>query len=103
MELNYLETCNCKGHLKEPKNSSSDEATNAVDAESERIVQAAMVKLVTNQTVVIVANCLITIRNADCIMVVSKGKIVEKGCNARPAVLVLPLSRTIFDAVILKR
>ncbi|KAK9227578.1 hypothetical protein WN943_012631 [Citrus x changshan-huyou] len=91
------------GHLKEPKNSSSDEATNAVDAESERIVQAAMVKLVTNQTVVIVANCLITVRNADCIMVVSKGKIVEKGCNARPAVLVLPLSRTTFEAVILKR
>ncbi|KAH9797569.1 ABC transporter B family member 9 [Citrus sinensis] len=97
------ETCNCKGHLKEPKNSSSDEATNAVDAQSERIVQAAMVKLVTNRTVVIVANCLITIRNADCIMVVSKGKIVEKGCNARPAVLVLPLSRTTFEAVILKR
>ncbi|KAK9224004.1 hypothetical protein WN944_012453 [Citrus x changshan-huyou] len=41
--------------------------------------------------------------NADCIMVVSKGKIVEKGCNARPAVLVLPLSRTTFEAVILKR
>lgn len=36
-------------------------------------------------------------------MVVSKGKIVEKGCNARPAVLVLPLSRTTFEAVILKR
>lgn len=34
---------------------------------------------------------------------VSKGKIVEKGCNARPVVLVLPLSRTTFEAVILKR
>lgn len=74
-----------------------------MDAESERIVQAAMVKVVTNQTVVIVANRLTTIRNADRIMVVSKGKIVEKGCNARPAVLVLLLSRTTFQAVIFKR
>ncbi|KAJ0081777.1 hypothetical protein Patl1_10088 [Pistacia atlantica] len=67
--------------LKNPRILLLDEATSALDAESERIVQDALDKIMTNRTTVVVAHRLTTIRNADMIAVVHQGKIVEKGTH----------------------
>ncbi|OMO82843.1 hypothetical protein COLO4_22806 [Corchorus olitorius] len=67
--------------LKNPKILLLDEATSALDAESERIVQDALVKVMSNRTTVVVAHRLTTIRNADMIAVVHQGKLVEKGTH----------------------
>jgi ATP-binding cassette, subfamily B (MDR/TAP), member 1 len=65
--------------LKNPRILLLDEATSALDAESERVVQEALEKVMTQRTTVVVAHRLTTIRNADLIAVVHQGKIVEKG------------------------
>lgn len=65
--------------LKNPKILLLDEATSALDAESERIVQDALVNLMSNRTTVVVAHRLTTIKIADTIAVVHQGKIIEKG------------------------
>lgn len=67
--------------LKNPRILLLDEATSALDAESEKIVQDALENLMSNRTTIVVAHRLTTIRNADCIAVVNRGKIVEKGRN----------------------
>uniref|UniRef100_A0A7S4BWS6 ABC transporter domain-containing protein n=4 Tax=Chrysotila carterae TaxID=13221 RepID=A0A7S4BWS6_CHRCT len=56
-----------------------DEATSALDAESEHVVQEAIDRLMAERTTVVVAHRLSTVRGADCICVVSKGKIIERG------------------------
>ncbi|KAJ7947232.1 ABC transporter B family protein [Quillaja saponaria] len=65
--------------LKNPRILLLDEATSALDAESERIVQDALVNVMSNRTTVVVAHRLTTIKNADIIAVVHQGKIVEQG------------------------
>ncbi|KAK9696899.1 hypothetical protein RND81_08G004200 [Saponaria officinalis] len=67
--------------LKNPRILLLDEATSALDAESERIVQDALDRIMTNRTTVIVAHRLTTIKNADMIAVVHQGKILEKGSH----------------------
>ncbi|KAI3935492.1 hypothetical protein MKW98_027632 [Papaver atlanticum] len=67
--------------LKNPKILLLDEATSALDAESEKIVQDALVRVMTNRTTIVVAHRLTTIRNADLIAVVHQGKIVEQGTH----------------------
>ncbi|XP_074307993.1 ABC transporter B family member 9 isoform X3 [Silene latifolia] len=67
--------------LKNPRILLLDEATSALDAESERIVQDALDRIMTNRTTVIVAHRLTTIKNADMIAVVHQGKIIEKGSH----------------------
>ncbi|MFZ5773928.1 MAG: lipid A export permease/ATP-binding protein MsbA [Thermodesulfobacteriota bacterium] len=56
-----------------------DEATSALDTESEREVQTALENLMKNRTTLVIAHRLSTIRNADRIIVVQDGKIVEEG------------------------
>ena len=56
-----------------------DEATSALDAENEKIVQAALDKIMTGKTSVIVAHRISTIRDADEIVVFNEGEVVEKG------------------------
>lgn len=65
--------------LKDPRILLLDEATSALDAESERVVQEALDRVMVNRTTVLVAHRLTTVRNADMIAVIEKGKIVEKG------------------------
>lgn len=65
--------------LKDPRILLLDEATSALDSESERIVQEALDRIMVNRTTVVVAHRLSTVRNADMIAVVHRGKIVEKG------------------------
>ncbi len=65
--------------LKNPPIMILDEATSALDTESERLVQDALFKLMQNRTSVIIAHRLSTIQNADEIIVLSNGEIVERG------------------------
>jgi subfamily B ATP-binding cassette protein MsbA len=59
-----------------------DEATSALDTESERFVQAALDGLMKNRTSVVIAHRLSTIENADRILVMERGEIVESGTHA---------------------
>lgn len=65
--------------LKNPPIMILDEATSALDTESERLVQDALEKMMQNRTSIVIAHRLSTIQNADNIVVLSKGKIVEQG------------------------
>lgn len=65
--------------LKNPPILILDEATSALDTESERLVQDAITKLMKSRTSVVVAHRLSTIKNADVIVVINDGKIVEAG------------------------
>lgn len=56
-----------------------DEATSALDAESERIIMKNLVEFFKDKTSVVIAHRLSTVRNADLIVVLENGKIVEKG------------------------
>lgn len=67
--------------LKDPRILLLDEATSALDAESERIVQEALDRIMINRTTVIVAHRLTTVRNANIIAVIHKGKMIEKGSH----------------------
>ncbi len=59
-----------------------DEATSALDSESERLVQSALDLLMKNRTTIVIAHRLSTIENADNIVVMHDGKIVEQGKHA---------------------
>ena len=59
-----------------------DEATSALDAESERMVQAALERLMEQRTTVVIAHRLATVQRADRIVVMDGGRIVETGTHA---------------------
>lgn len=65
--------------LRDPDILILDEATSALDSQSERLVQEALERLRQNRTVIVIAHRLSTIRNADCIVVMQKGRIIEMG------------------------
>src|SRR5690606_9140845 len=65
--------------LKSPPIMVLDEATSALDTESERLVQIALENMMKNRTSIVIAHRLSTIQNADEIIVLNKGEIVEKG------------------------
>ena len=65
--------------LKNPPIMILDEATSALDTESERLVQDALENMMRNRTSLVIAHRLSTIQNADKIVVMQKGKIVEQG------------------------
>ena len=67
--------------LKNPPIMILDEATSALDTESERLVQDALEKMMRNRTSIVIAHRLSTIQNADSIVVMKKGRIVEQGTH----------------------
>jgi len=58
-----------------------DEATSALDAHSEKLVQEALENLMKNRTTILIAHRLATVRNADQIIVLQEGEIIERGSH----------------------
>ena len=67
--------------LCEPKLLILDEATASVDTLTEARIQAAINKVIKGRTSIVIAHRLSTVKNADCILVVKDGKIVERGTH----------------------
>ncbi|KAI8339773.1 p-glycoprotein [Choanephora cucurbitarum] len=68
--------------IKDPAILLLDEATSALDTQSERLVQKALDKASADRTTIVIAHRLSTIRNADLIVVMQKGEIIEQGTHA---------------------
>ena len=58
-----------------------DEATSSIDTRTEALVQAGMDALMTGRTTFVIAHRLSTVKNADCIMVLEQGRIIERGTH----------------------
>jgi ABC-type multidrug transport system fused ATPase/permease subunit len=65
--------------LKNPPILLLDEATSALDTESERLVQAALERLMRDRTVLVIAHRLSTVQHADRIVVLERGRVVAHG------------------------
>ncbi|RKR85672.1 ABC-type multidrug transport system fused ATPase/permease subunit [Mucilaginibacter gracilis] len=75
--------CIARAVLKNPPIMLLDEATSALDTESEKLVQEALNNLMQNRTSLIIAHRLSTIQNADIIIVLEDGRVVEQGNHAQ--------------------
>ncbi|MCM2258300.1 MAG: ATP-binding cassette domain-containing protein, partial [Vicinamibacteria bacterium] len=69
--------------LRDPRVLVLDEATSALDAESEALVQEALARLQAGRTTLVIAHRLSTVRNADRVVVLDHGRIVQQGPHAR--------------------
>lgn len=58
-----------------------DDSTSSVDTETEHLIQQALAVLMNNRTTFVIAQRLLTLKNADCILVLNQGKIVERGTH----------------------
>ena len=67
--------------VKDPRILILDEATSSLDAESERLVQAALERLMQGRTTLVIAHRLSTVRNADRICVLEAGRVAEEGTH----------------------
>ena len=67
--------------LKNPPIMILDEATSALDTESEKLVQDALQKMMQNRTSLVIAHRLSTIKSADEIIVLERGKVIERGTH----------------------
>ena len=67
--------------LRDPQILILDEATSALDSNSEKIIQEAMTEILENRTALVIAHRLSTIKNADQIIVLREGQIVECGSH----------------------
>ena len=69
--------------LKDPRILILDEATSSLDSESEALVQEALERLMQGRTSFVIAHRLSTIVNADWILVMEQGRVVEQGTHAQ--------------------
>jgi subfamily B ATP-binding cassette protein MsbA len=74
-----------------------DEATSALDSESEKLIQDALSRLMKDRTTFVVAHRLSTVQEADRILVLDEGKIVESGTHSE-LVSKQGLYRRLYDA-----
>jgi ATP-binding cassette subfamily B multidrug efflux pump len=70
-----------RAYVHNPKILVLDEATSSIDTESEELIQLATAKLTENRTSIVIAHRLATIQNADRIIVLDKGQIMEQGSH----------------------
>ncbi len=68
--------------LADPRILILDEATSSVDTQTERVIQQALARLLQGRTAFVIAHRLSTVVNADCIVVMHDGRIIEKGAHA---------------------
>lgn len=83
--------------LKDPKILILDEATSSLDSESERLVQDALEKLMKGRTSIVIAHRLSTIRQADTILVLDNGRIIEQGTHEQLLLVKNGLYRNLSD------
>ena len=69
--------------LKDPPILILDEATSALDSHAEKAIQSALEEIATNRTTLVIAHRLSTIIDADQILVLDEGRIVERGCHQK--------------------
>lgn len=69
--------------IKNPKILILDEATSALDSQSEKLIQEALDRLMVGRTTILIAHRLSTVVNADEIVVMNKGRIIEKGTHTK--------------------
>ncbi len=74
--------CFTRAYLADPRIFMLDEATSAVDTGTEVLIQRSLEKLLAGRTTFVVAHRLSTIMRADCILVIDKGHIIERGTHA---------------------
>jgi len=67
--------------LRNPRILILDEATSSLDNESERLVQDALERLMQSRTTIVIAHRLSTIQNADTILVLEQGRVIEQGTH----------------------
>ncbi|MEZ4457131.1 MAG: hypothetical protein R2882_11370 [Gemmatimonadales bacterium] len=68
-----------------------DEATSNLDTESEQLIQASMATLLAGRTTFVIAHRLSTVRQADLILLLEEGQVVEQGTHEQ---LMMPAART---------
>ena len=68
--------------VKDPPVLILDEATSSIDTRTEALIEKGMDRLMEGRTVFVIAHRLSTVRNADCIIVLEKGRIIERGTHA---------------------
>jgi len=83
--------------LKNPEIMIFDEATSALDSESEILVQEAIERLMKNRTTFVIAHRLSTIRNANKILVLDYGKIIQEGTHEELIKVSKGLYKTLYD------
>jgi ATP-binding cassette subfamily B protein len=67
--------------LTDPRILILDDSTSSVDTETEHLIQQALMELMKGRTTFVIAQRLLTLKNADCILVLDKGEIVERGTH----------------------
>ncbi len=67
--------------LADPRILILDDSTSSVDTETEHLIQQALAELMQGRTTFVIAQRLLTLKNADCILVLDKGEIVERGMH----------------------
>ena len=72
-----------RAFIADPKILILDEATSSVDTRTEKNIQSAMQKIMQNRTSIVIAHRLSTVRDADLIVVLDKGQIVEQGKHSQ--------------------